>query len=415
MMPRSTTADLLPTTPTPKNEFRRTPRPLAACALAIAAFGAPLAAQGSSGTPPTPLAIAEGAWPGPLDIVVLDATAPAGAGRIERAGVTLIDLEITNRLPETALRLDRPRLVDEQGIAAIELPTGARLFGYRTPTDDARGYLRITPSGDAQVLLERPTPQLAPSPFADRLGVSTDGRHALVQSFDGLELWHLRLDGATFASTGTSVRTVALPTGLAAEPLSSTLGPLCAFFVTDDGRIWRLGYADGDLPQDVTPTGQPLGSETEDALAQSGDGHLVVFLYGPDDNERLWLVGETGPAAALPLPPSDYEGPEYLPEIPNGSRLRLDENGDRLAYVDGAIRDELFVLDTTGVLPTNHVTGDITFQPYIGTVIVPTFAGNTLVARSVPTGSSSARSARAAWARSTSPSSDPVRAASRSR
>jgi len=54
--------------------------------------------------------------------------------------------------------------------------------------------------------------------------------------------------------------------------------------------------------------------------------------------------------------------------------MLLDYMGSRLLFVDSIVRDELFLLDTSGTLPTLQITEDNIFQPYIGVHILPFFS-----------------------------------------
>src|SRR5690606_16905476 len=100
----------------------------------------------------------------------------------------------------------------------------------------------------------------------------------------------------------------------------------------------------------------------------------------PNHLFSMYLAGTAGPALRLPTPIADYEEPGYLPETPNGPRLLLNDDATRLLYVDGTVRDEIFVLDTSGLLPSTHWSGDPNFVPYIGVIVLPVALGSSFVA-----------------------------------
>src|SRR5690606_13347612 len=58
----------------------------------------------------------------------------------------------------------------------------------------------------------------------------------------------------------------------------------------------------------------------------------------------------------------------------------LNDDATRLLYVDGTVRDEIFVLDTSGLLPSTHWSGDPNFVPYIGVIVLPVALGSSFVA-----------------------------------
>ncbi len=111
----------------------------------------------------------------------------------------------------------------------------------------------------------------------------------------------------------------------------------------------------------------------------SGDGQSVVFLFGLKPNYFIWLLGNQGTAQQLGPIASKYEEPGYLPEFQGGPRLLLNNDASRLMYIDSSSRDEIFLLDTTPVAATQHVTSDANFVPYIGIGVLPFFSGHDLL------------------------------------
>ncbi len=317
---------------------------------------------------------ADGATPTSLTVRVLDETTPSTPAQVLLQDVEFLPIEFTNRLPNETTRRDRPRREHRNGLTRIELRNGAKVLHYRRGGGAFYGFLLITQGGRARVLHEAAGVGSGgvSQPFTDRIGVANDGRHAALVTLAGA-IHVCRLDGATFASTGTPSRPLTLPPGTAiVEPLSPTVGANSVFFGTADDRYWRCALADGASPVEITPPVQP-GARAKDVLAISGDGLRAVFLYGPRDQWRIYLVDDTRAPVALPPAPSKYEEPTYLPEEPLRVAMALNEDGSRLLYVDGVLRDELFELDVAGVLPPVHLTGDHNFQPYIGSGVLPTF------------------------------------------
>jgi hypothetical protein len=329
----------------------------------------------AAGTAQDRISLLEGA-PGTATLRELDESDPTGAGRIVRRDLEVVPLEITNRTAQQALCGHCPRLLVRAGTPRVELPGGGRVLRYRLRGGEQWGFLLITARGEAIVLLELPgVGALRSDPFTDRFGVATDGRHAAITTALG-GLYAVRLDGGVYASTQSPARPIAL--AALVEHLAVAPGPTHVFFVTDDNRIWRCPLVDGGAPQDMTPPAA-AGSILKDELAPAGDGRSVAFLFGPRSAQHLWLLREQGNAVQLPPPPSDYEEPGYLPEIANGPRMLLNDDGSRLFYIESAVREELFLLDTSGATATAHVTSDANFDPYIGVGILPVFANQTLL------------------------------------
>ncbi len=320
------------------------------------------------------LTFAEGA-PTSLAIVTVAETDPNGAATTVLQGVQLLPVEVTGRTLGQQHDGTRSRRVERAGIARVELPGGGRVFRYVRSGGQAWGFLHVDAGGAPHVVLERPGAGAAlADPFVDRIAVDAGGAHAAVPLLAG-GLAIVRLDGGTFASTGRADRVVAPGTPL--EEKSVMLGAGTVYFQDENHRLWRCAVADGAVPVDVSPPAAPNG-ELEDQMALSRDGGVLVFLYGPDDQQRLWRLGPAGPATVLPPGPDEYEEPGYLPEELGEPALLLSDDGSRLFYVDSEPDDELWLLDTTGALPPLQITADTLFQPYIGGHILPRFRGAAL-------------------------------------
>ncbi len=326
------------------------------------------------------LTFAEGA-PGALQIVSVAESAPNGGDTVVLVDVELLPIEIAGRTLAMETETARSRRVDRDGLERVELPQGGRLFRYRRQAGAFWGFLCVLPDGSAQVVLERAgTGATFADPFADRIGVAADGQHAVVPRLSG-GAYVVRLDGGTFASTGLASR-LAIDGSIEVDARSVMVGPQVVFCVAknanDDDVLLRCGLDDLDQPVDISPPALP-GGEFKPQLALSGDGARAAFLYGVGQSLRIHLVGVTGAATVLTPVASHYEEPGYLPEGPGEPAMLLDETGDRLFYVDADVRDELYLGDTSGVLPTLQITENAWFQPYIGLHILPRHRGGRLI------------------------------------
>lgn len=324
------------------------------------------------------LCLAEGN-PTDLDIVTVAEANLGGGDTVVLQHVELLAIEITGRTIARDGDAQRSRRAVVGGIERVELPGGGRLFHYRRQSGQFYGYLHVAADGTTRVALElAATGTTLDNPFGDQIAVADDGLHAAIAGAGG-GLFVMRLDGGVFASTGRPDR-VAAPVNLDVAPSSVMVGPTHAFFTGGTDQLFRCALADGGAPVDVSP---PViaGAFWKPELAMAGDGLSVVGLYGPHNTQmRLYLCDVNGSAAALPPSPSKYEEPNYLPLGAGGPSLLLNDDGTRLFYVDGRIRDELFLLDTAGALPSLQITEDQIFEPYIGVYILPKFRGPQLLA-----------------------------------
>lgn len=331
------------------------------------------AALGALSLPAQSITFAEGT-PTSLTIVRVAEVAPNGGDTIVLQGVELLDLELTGRTLAQAADPSRTRRVVLQGIARGELPGGARLFRYRRAGGTFWGFLHIAADGMPRVVFEAAGtgPGQVGDPFFDRIGVAGDGRHAAIALATG-GMYVVRLDGGVFPSTGRADR-LAVPTTDLVVDTSVLVGPTFVYFQsTPPDRVWRCALADGAVPQDVSAPVQ-ANARLKDQMAMSRDGTRLVFLYGPQNQQRLWTCGTTGGSSVLPPPAGKYEEPGYLPESPGEPAMLLNDDGSRLFFIDADLRDELYLQDTAGLLPPLQITADPIFQPYIGAHILPRFA-----------------------------------------
>ncbi|MFN3240254.1 MAG: hypothetical protein ACE37K_01950 [Planctomycetota bacterium] len=322
--------------------------------------------------PAQAICFAEGS-PNSLAVVTVPQVTPNAAGTVVVQGIELLPIEITGRYLGQDNDPRRSRLVDRHGISRVELPGNGRLLRYRRAGGAHFGFLHVAADGEAAVVLERPA-FAGQDPFEDRVGVARDGSHFAVPELQGgLDI--VRLDGQVYASTNAPWRRVSPASQLEAQ--SVMVGDQVVWYQTEQQQVLRCGLVDGATPADVSPA--PIANaDLKDQMAMSGDGSSVVFLYGPQQLQRLYFATLTQNAVVLPPPPSKYEEPDYLPEGAGSQELLLDEDGSRLLYVDSEVRDELYLLDTAGVLPQLHITDDPVFQPYIGVHILPGFAADVL-------------------------------------
>ncbi len=325
------------------------------------------------------LTLAEGA-PGSLRIVALDENDPNGGDSVVLQDAEFVPIEMTGRTIAHELDATRARRIERNGIVRLELPNGGRVFRYRRAAGAFWGFLHVAGDGTPRVVLERAGvgPLAVDDPFADRIAIADDGQHAAVVRADGA-MHVVRLDGGLY----TNGRADWVVGGVDVLPLSVMLGPACVWFQGESGssnpvHVWRCDLTENSPAVDVSP---PIagGADFKDQMVMSRDGSVVVFLFGPQQQQRLWRVGTFGAATVLPPGPSKYEEPGYLPEEPGEPAMLLNDDGSRLFYVDADVRDELYLLDMTGQNPSLAMTEDAVFQPYIGVHILPKFAGSSLL------------------------------------
>ena len=179
------------------------------------------------------------------------------------------------------------------------------------------------------------------------------------------------------SSSNSAVRFV--PTITAVLAPSVMVGRTHVFYETGGpSRLWRVAMADGGIPSEHTPP-RAATDTLRAGITMSGDGSKIAFLSGPRNRWSIYQLGETGTWQLLPAAPAKYEEPGYLPEGSGHPNFLLNQDGSRLFYLDSTISDETFLMDTTGALPTLHITEDTIFQPTIGVHILPAFIAGSLV------------------------------------
>ena len=325
--------------------------------------------------PAQTLTFAEGS-PTSLTIATVSEASPNAPDTVVLQAAELLPIEISGRTLGQAGDPTVSRRVDRNGLVRVELPGGGRLFRYRRAGGAFWGFLHVAGDGQARVVLEQPGVggQLA-DPFADRIGIAADGQHAAIAMAVG-GLWLVRLDGGVYASSNAPAR-FAAGAATAVESRSLLVGAAVAWFQDGAGGVWRCGLGDGAAPVSVAPSPQP-GAFLKAEMVMAGDGSRIVFLYGPQNAWRLWTAGLQGAATVLPPVASKYEEASYLPEGPGEPAMLLNHDGTRLFYVDSLTRDELWLLDIVGALPSLQITEDQIFQPYIGSHILPRFVADKL-------------------------------------
>ncbi|MCA8975512.1 MAG: hypothetical protein KDC98_12385 [Planctomycetes bacterium] len=315
-----------------------------------------------------------------LRIATVPESSPNAPDTVVLQNAELLPVEITGRTVGREHGPSNSRRLSRNGIERVELPDGGRLLRYRRDGGQHWGFLHIAPDGQATVVLEHAGVGAGLSdPFFDQIGVADDGRHAVVSLLAG-GAHTVKLDGTLYASTGRPDR-LALPATQTVAPTSMMVGPthfFCSAGSSGVDRLFRCALADGAVPVDLTPPTTAL-DRLQEEMVMSGDGQHVVFLHGPQRQQRLWHATTTGAAAVLPPPPSKYEEPNYLPFGVGEPAMSLNEDGSRLFFVDSSVRDELFLLDVQGALPALQITDDPIFQPYIGVHILPKFDGTRLL------------------------------------
>ena len=327
------------------------------------------------------ITFAEGT-PTSLTIATVAESDPTAADTVILQDVEFVPIEMTGRTLAHELDATRSRRIERNGIVRLELPGGARLLRYRRAAGAFWGFLHIGVDGAPRVVLERPGVGATAlgDPFLDRIAIADDGRHAAIARTSGA-LHVVRLDGALYPGTGRTDWIVG--NGIDPVPISVMVGPTFLWFQADGGlgnqlRVWRCDLAEGSVPVDVSPPFVPNG-DFKDQMVMSRDGAHVVFLYGPQQQQRLYHAGPTGGSNVLPPLADKYEEPGYLPEEPGEPAMLLNDDGSQLFYVVADVRDELFLLDMNGQMPSLSMTEDAVFQPYIGMHILPKFAGGSLL------------------------------------
>jgi hypothetical protein len=306
---------------------------------------------------------------GAVDVKIVEPWLGSGSQTTLLSQVLLRSVNMTARTANEAGELDRVRVVPAHGRERIEFPDGARLYVYERSSPTRHGLLFVPPSGRARIVLEGAEQLDLP------LAVASDARHLAFAR--GTELTLVRLDSSNFPGTASAVRT--LTVGQSVIAASLVVGSSHCFFITDDDRVHRLALTATAMPEDVTPVGNSSPRQSE-ALAISGDGSTVAFLRGQlTDRYAAWVVGSSGPARRMPLPEREYREPEYLPTGNGQPHLLLNHSGSRLMVTEIDIEDELHFVDTAAGGTAAWMTGDASFAEYIGTHILPSFAGNRLL------------------------------------
>lgn len=320
--------------------------------------------------------------PGALQVTSVAESAPNGAATTVLQNIDFAPIEMTGRTLAHELDPTRARRLERNGIQRIELPNGGRLFHYRRDGGLFWGFLHVAPDGAARVVLEHAGvgASLVDDPYVDRLAIADDGLHCAISRLSGA-LHVVRLDGGTYAGSGRADWVVG--NGVSAVPMSMMIGPSCVWFQAEGSqgnlmRLWRCDLAEGSARVEISPPFVANG-DFRDQMTMSRDGAHIVFLYGPLNQERLYIAHTAGAAAVLPPVGGKYEEPGYLPEAPGEPAMLLNDDGTRLFYVLANVRDELFLLDTTGQMPPLAMTEDAIFQPYIGVHILPKFTGGSLL------------------------------------
>ena len=330
-------------------------------ALCIAMLGVAIQAQ------TMPLALADGSASNSFTLWAYDETTASVSQSLQ--GIEFLPLDLAGYAPVDRLRLDRPGLADEHGVALyVRLPGGGSL--YRVGTSAGTGLLVLSPEGSWSLPLVVPDAVDGTPGLLETIHVSTDGTFALV---------------ATDLSQGGDVIVVDLKTGGAPAVLTSAMSPLSvnedslrvspggAWFVADDVLMRAdLTVAPIATPVDFSSVGLP-GVPVQPELALAPFGDVVALIVG-DDSDAWQIV--TVPAAGLPSlitdTPSNYDLPRYDHAL--GPWLALSPDGSMVAYrkvIGTSI--ELYVREVDASLPELHLTAAPVFPAYIDIVGVLAF------------------------------------------
>ncbi len=308
--------------------------------------------------------------PGNTAVFTVDEARPGTPAAAWLAGVAVLDIELSNRTTQASLRRDRARRAVELGVPRLELPDNGRVLRYARAATGEHGFVWIGADGRPHLLLALTAGDTGGDPFADRCAVSADGRHLVITDAAG------RAFAADLRGADPAVWRLGLPAPV--EPRSVCVGGDRALLQTTDQRLWHIPLIGDRAAIDITPQPGP-GAQLVAEMAPAASGHAVVLLQDTAST-ALYLAAPDGTVRALPVPVARYTAPGYLPEVTDGPRMLLSDDGSRLFFTQETMSGELFLLDTTGATGLVHLTDDSVFEPYIGTGIHPSFVGDRLVA-----------------------------------
>jgi len=248
-------------------------------------------------------------------------------------------LRLAGRAAADLLDATLPQRADLAGVPAVRLADGGLLIRFHDAANAESGLLHVASDGTTSVLLARPDVGGSPALVAT-IGVSAfEPRAALVEDekLTGRgDVWLVRFDGGSFASTGTAARCVTAGATLPdATPSSLTFARGSLWCVDADSTLMR---APTDGSADAAAVVLPLSAGLPPAMlsneiAVSGDGSTLAFLGGVNEQSwDLYVADAAGGAANLTRAPGRYPSIGQLPREPNGPFVSLSPDGSRITY-----------------------------------------------------------------------------------
>jgi len=194
-------------------------------------------------------------------------------------------LRLAGRAAADLLDISLPQSVNVSGVPAVRLADGGLLIRFHDAANAESGLLHVASDGTTSVLLARPDVGGSPALLAT-IGVSAfEPRAALVEDeiVTGRgDVWLVRFDGGSFASTGTASRLVtAGATAPDATPSTLTFARGSLWYVDEDSTLMR---APTDGSADAAAVALPLSAGLPPAMLSS---EITIS----DNNSTLTLLG----------------------------------------------------------------------------------------------------------------------------
>ena len=304
---------------------------------------------------------------GEVTSVSLESGEGIPSGPLGRFGV--VPLRLTARDGVDRFRRDLPQTEASRGEEWIRLADGGSLVHFRLGARAKSGILHVDANGRSTVLLEQAL-VAGRSALTQFAGVSAWAPFAAIVTHEDRvgrgDVYLLRLDGKTFASSGTPALLVTGSIGLAeVDPFSLTFSRSALWFVHGDRELYRVSLADetGAQRVDLPDSGGKAPAELAEELAVSADGSTLVLLAGQNEGSwDLYVAADDGTARNLTQKPSAYQEVGHTTSIPNGPHLALAPDGSSVTFGDENPDLELFHCGTDGKDPLVHLTPDQWFE-----------------------------------------------------
>lgn len=250
-----------------------------------------------------------------------------------------LPLRLAGRAAADLLDASLPQRVDLSGDSAVRLADGGLLIRFHDAANAESGLLHVASDGTTSVLLARPDVGGSPALIAT-IGVSAfEPRAALVEDENVTgrgDVWLVRFDGGSFASTGTAARLVtAGATVPDATPTSLVFARGSLWYVDADSTLLRAptdGSADAAAVA-LPPSAGQAPATVSGEIAVSADGSTLTFLAGHDEKSwDLYVADAAGTATNLTQAAGQYPSIGQLPRVPRGPFVSLSPDGSRITY-----------------------------------------------------------------------------------